>query len=182
MEEFGVRNIRYILARDRARGLLLLTSQRPPVDIDLIIEHAGVPVVERGLAGDIRATIGDVAGRRSIILNRNYRMSSAGERRWILAEELGHIMLGHRLVNSTAPGTRGVGLLEARRVGYEREARAFAAELLMPFREVSDRWFALLGLQPEAGVDHRVKRLAADLGVTRAAMRVRLRQMRIIEQ
>jgi hypothetical protein len=39
-------------------------------------------------------------------------MKSAGERRWVLAEELGHVLLEHRLVDSTAPGTRIVGLLE----------------------------------------------------------------------
>jgi Zn-dependent peptidase ImmA (M78 family) len=152
------------------------------VDIVAIIERAGVPIVERVLAEDIRATIGDVAGRRSIILNRNYKIASAGERRWVLAEELGHIMLEHRLVNSTARGTRVVGLLEARRVGYEREARTSAAELLMPFGEVSRRWFALLPEQPEAAVEERVKRLADEFGVTRSAMRVRLQQMKIIEQ
>jgi Zn-dependent peptidase ImmA (M78 family) len=174
------KSTRYDVARERARALLTLTRQRPPVDVDAIVERAGVPVVERTLEADVRATVGDVAGRRSIILNRNYKVSSAGERRWILAEELGHVLLDHRLVNSTVPGTIVVGLLEAQRVVYEREARAFAAELLMPFGEVSRRWFASLREQPEQPAKDRTRRLASDFGVTPSAMKVRLEQMRIV--
>jgi hypothetical protein len=50
--------------------------------------------------------------------------------------------LGCQLVDSTAPGKASIGLLEEQRLIYEREARAFAAELLMPFFEVRKRWFA----------------------------------------
>ena len=49
----------------------------------------------------------------------------------MLAEELGHVLMGHRLVESTEPGKPAIGLLGPRRHFYEREARAFAAELLM---------------------------------------------------
>jgi hypothetical protein len=61
------REVRYELARNRARGLLTLTRQKPPVDVQAIIELAGVPVVERVLIDEMRSSIGDVAGRRSII-------------------------------------------------------------------------------------------------------------------
>jgi Zn-dependent peptidase ImmA (M78 family) len=169
--------IRYDLARDRARGLLTLTKQRPPIDVQAIIDLAGIPVVERTLPDSTRATIGDVAGRRSIILNRKWKFSSENERRWVLAEELGHVLMGHRLVESTEPDKPSVGLLEPRRVFYEREARAFAAELLMPFFEVRRRWFAIGQKHPPEGefsVEERVKRLAAEFDVTPAAMRVRL--------
>lgn len=69
------------MARARARTLLMLTRQRRPVDIDAIIGRAGVPIVQRVLGEDVRATIGDVAGRRSIILKGHYRISSDRERR-----------------------------------------------------------------------------------------------------
>jgi uncharacterized protein DUF955 len=127
------RDTRYDLARGRARGLLTLTRQKPPIDVQAIIDLAGIPVVERVLIDGMRGTIGDVAGQRSIILNRHHRFSSEQERRWVLAEELGHVLLAHQLVESTAPGKPTMGLLEERRILYEREARAFAAELLMPF-------------------------------------------------
>ena len=58
--------IRYEVARNRARGLLTLTRQRPPVDVEAIIDLAGVPIVERVLPGDVRGTIGTWrAGGRS---------------------------------------------------------------------------------------------------------------------
>jgi len=177
------REVRYELARTRARGLLTLTRQKPPIDVQAIIDLAGVPVVERVLLDGIRGTIGDVAGQRSIILNRRHRFSSDQERRWVLAEELGHVLLGHQLVESTQPGKPTMGLLEERRILYEREARAFAAELLMPFFEVRKRWFAIAQERPVKGElshEDRVRRLAEEFGVTPAAMRVRLQQMRLI--
>jgi hypothetical protein len=130
------RDTRYDLARDRARGLLTLTHQKPPVDVQAIIDLASIPVVERVLVDGMRGTTGDVAGQRSIILHRRHRFSSEQERRWVLDEELGHVLLGHQLVESTQPAKPTMGLLEERRLIYEGEARAFAAELLMPFREV----------------------------------------------
>jgi Zn-dependent peptidase ImmA (M78 family) len=73
--------------------------------------------------------------------------------------------------------------LEERRILYEREARAFAAEPLMPFFEVRRRWFAISQEHPfegELSTEGRVDRLAAEFGVTPAAMRVRLQQMKLI--
>ena len=81
-----------------------------PVRSDL----AGIPVVERALPYGTRATIGDVAGRRSIILNRKWKFPSENKRRWVLAEELGYVLMGHRLVESTEPGKPAIGLLEPR--------------------------------------------------------------------
>jgi len=153
------------------------------VDVRTIVERAGVPVVERVLADGTRGTIGDVAGLRTIILNRRHRFSSEQERRWVLAEELGHVLLDHRLVESTLPGQSVMGLLENRRLFYEREARAFAAELLMPFAEVRRRWFAISRERPVEGeltVENRVKRLSAEFGVTPAAMHVRLLEMKLL--
>ncbi len=170
--------IRFDLARNRARGLLTLSRQRPPIDVQAIIDLAGIAVVERALPDGTRATIGDIAGRRSIILNRKWRFSSENERRWVLAEELGHVLMGHRLVESTEPGKPSIGLLEPRRIFYEREARAFAAELLMPFGEVRRQWF---GLSTQGiGVEDMLRRLADEFSVTPAAMRVRLQQMKLI--
>jgi Zn-dependent peptidase ImmA (M78 family) len=179
----GIRGPRYELARDRARGLLTLTRQRPPIDVKAIIERANIPVVERVLVDGVRGTIGHVAGNRAIILNRRHRFSSQQERRWVLAEELGHVLLDHKLVESTDPGQPVIGLLEERRVIYEREARAFAAELLMPFFEVRKRWFAISQERPvegELSLEKRIERLAAEFDVTPVAMRVRLQQMKML--
>lgn len=170
--------VRIDLARNRAPGLITLTRQRPPVDVQAIIDLGGIPAVLRALPDDVRATIGDVAGRRSIILNRKWRFSSENEKRWVLAEELGHVLMGHRLVESTEPGKPPIGLLDPRRVSYEKEARAFAAELLMPFAEVRRRWFALS--TEGVNVEEMVRRLADEFEVTPSAMNVRVQQMRLV--
>lgn len=51
------REVRYELARYRARGLITLTRQRPPIDVAAIIDLAGVPIVERVLVDGIRGTM-----------------------------------------------------------------------------------------------------------------------------
>ena len=96
----------------------------------------------------------------------------------MLAEELGHVLRGHRLVESTEPGKPAIGLLELRRHSYEREARAFAAELLMPFAEVRRRWFGLS--RDGVSVEDMVRRLADEFAMTTSAMRVRLQQMKVV--
>lgn len=180
------RRPRYALARNRARVLLALTRRRPPVDIQALIERAGIAIVDRGLLDGVRGTIGDIAGRRAIILNRHWRFASENEKRWVLAEELGHVLLGHRLVESTQPGAAQLGLLEEWRVTYEREARAFAAELLMPLVEVRTRWFAAgsrrFGSLREASTDDIVRALAQEFEVTPGAMRIRLQELRLIKR
>jgi hypothetical protein len=53
----------------------------------------------------------------------------------------------------------------------------------MPFFEVRRRWFAISQERPvegELSVEKRVDRLAAEFGVTPAAIRVRLQQMKLI--
>jgi Zn-dependent peptidase ImmA (M78 family) len=90
----------------------------------------------------------------------------------------------HLQESNTAGHTKAtMGLLETRRVLYEREARAFAAELLIPFFEVRKRWFAITQERPvegELSLEDRVKRLAEEFAVRSAAMRVRLQQMKLI--
>ena len=101
----------------------------------------------------------------------------------MLAEELGHILLDHQLVESTQPGKSTMGLLEERRIIYEREARAFAAELLMPFFEVRRRWSAISQERPvegELSLEDKIQKLAEEFSVTPAAMRVRVQQMKLI--
>ncbi|HXX39123.1 MAG TPA: ImmA/IrrE family metallo-endopeptidase [bacterium] len=164
--------------------MLALTRAYPPVDIQTIIQRAAVPIVERALPDGVRGTIGHIAGQRCIILNLRWRFSSDQEKRWVLSEELGHVILGHQLVESTQPGAAQIGLREERRTIYEGEARAFAAELLMPLDEVRHRWFASrrnrFGPVREASQDELVRRLAEEFRVTPAAMRIRLADLRLI--
>lgn len=165
--------------------MLTLRRQQPPVDVQAIIERAAVPVVERVLFEGMRGTIGDVAGRRTIILNRKHRFHSEQERRWVLAEELGHVLLGHQLLNSEDPGKSVIGLLQPQRLIYEREAKAFAAELLMPFFDIRRRWSSLSLAKPvegELSMEAKAECLAEEFRVMRMAMRMRLQQMKLIRQ
>jgi Zn-dependent peptidase ImmA (M78 family) len=110
------------------------------------------------------------------------------ERRWVIAEELGHAVLGHTaLVASSAAGA-GPRLAEPRRREEEREARAFAAEILMPdakvrsrFAELSPRIDQTLGLRHrEAETDDVVRAMARMFGVTPTAMRLRLEELALL--
>lgn len=102
----GIRAPRYGLARDKVRGLLTLTRQRPPVDVQAIIERANIPVVQRVLIEGVRGTIDTVSGQRAVIPNRRHRFSSEQERWWVLAEEFGHVLLEHKPVESPDPASR----------------------------------------------------------------------------
>lgn len=55
-----------------------------------------------------------------IVLNRRYQFTSPAKRLWVLAEELRHVLLEHRLVESNVPSRRP-GLYEPGRAFYERE-------------------------------------------------------------
>jgi len=158
------------------------------VDLESIIEACEISVVERQLSEGVRGTIGEIGGRKAIILNRFWPFSSEGERRWVLAEELGHVLLAHRLVESTAPGQLRMGLLEYQRDLYEKEARAFAAELLMPLARIRARWFeestnlgyALGEEQREETRKRIIRKLAKEFGVTATAIWIRLEQLKCV--
>lgn len=68
---------------------------------------------------------------------------------------------------------------------YEREAKAFAAELLMPLSRVRERWFAESSFGLDLGhrdeeMDQRIRKLAREFGVSLSAMRVRLRELMLM--
>src|SRR5207245_7294659 len=113
---------------------------------------------------------------------------SEAERRWVIAEELGHAVLEHStLVASTAPGHR-LTIPEPRRRVEEREAKRFAAEVLMPeekvrgrFAELAPRIYQTLGLRKrQAETDEVVAALARMFAVTPAAIHARLEELDLI--
>lgn len=110
-------------------------------------------------------------------------ISSPGERRWILAEILGQVLLHHQLVDSTAPGNATIGLLEPQRFVCEREARASPRSFSCRLQR--GRPSVVFGVaRPACGgelsAEERVRRLADEFGVTPSAMRVRLEQMTLV--
>lgn len=173
-------------ARGRARAALA-GIREVPVDIRRVAEQLGYPVHDRPLPPGQRGTIGRDRDRVVIAVSSHAGYTDA-ERRWVIAEELGHAMLGHTaLVASSAPGA-APPVAEPRRREEEREARAFAAEILMPeekirsrFAELAPRIDQTLGLrQREAETDDVVRVMARMFGVTPTAMRLRLDELELV--
>jgi IrrE N-terminal-like domain len=185
----GTREAQPPVARARAKARTVLEHMRTvPVDIDEIARQHGYPVRERSLPSSERGTIGRENGQTVILINRDRVGRSEAERRWVVAEELGHAILEHSsLVASTAPD-QPRGIAEPRRRAEEREAKRFAAEVLMPeekvrgrFAELAPRIYQALGLrQRQAQTDEVVAALAGMFAVTALAMKVRLEELSLI--
>ncbi len=177
------------IGRARARARAILEGTRDiPVDIERVAETCGYPVRERPLPPGERGTIARDGDHTVIVVNRDRPGQAAAERRWVVAEELGHAVLAHStLVASSAPGAAPV-LPERRRRDEEREAKAFAAEILMPeekvrgrFAELAPRIYRTLGLRHrENEIGEVVVTLARMFGVTPTAMRFRLDELDLI--
>jgi len=171
-----------------AREVLAAFRLTPPVDVEAAARLLGYPVEwvsrPRGERGGIARRDGEVA----LLVNREYAFRSEAERRWVLAEELGHAVLGHlALVASDAPATGSVSREPDRRRA-EDAARAFAAELLMPAAEVRTRFTRMhQGADRPAGERERaeslrrvITELARDFEVSQAAMRIRLEELSLL--
>ena len=177
------------VGRARARARAILEGVREiPVDVERIAGQLGYPVLERALPAGEKGTIGRDDGHTVIVLNRVRVGHAEGERRWVIAEELGHAILEHStLVASSAPGA-APAVAEPRRRIEEREAKVFAAEILMPeekvrarFAELAPRIYRALGLrQRQTETDEVVAALARMFGVSSSAMRVRLEELDLL--
>lgn len=175
--------------RAEARARLILQSVRTfPVDIERIAEEQGYPVRERVLPEGTRGTIARDGDHTVIAIDRNRVGRFAAERRWVIAEELGHAILEHStLVASSVPGG-APAIPEPRRRTEEREAKRFAAEILMPeervrgrFTEMAPRIHQALGLrQRQVETDEVVGVLARMFAVSPLAMRIRLEELNLI--
>lgn len=173
-------------ARARERARALGGPRGIPVDVRKIADELGYSVVERALPPGQRGTIGRDGGR--VVISIAPRGHTDAELRWIIAEELGHAALGHSaLVASTEPGGTPA-VAEPRRREEEREARAFAAEILMPeekirarFAELAPRIDQSLGMRRrETETDEVVHLLARMFGVTPTALRFRLEELSLV--
>lgn len=171
-----------------AREVLSTFSLTPPIDVEAAARLLGYPVEwvsrPRGQRGGIARHGGEVA----LLVNRDYAFRSEMERRWVVAEELGHAVLGHlALVASEEPSTERP-LREPDRTASENAARAFAAELLMPAAEVRTRFMRTQqGIDRPTGERERaeslrrvVAGLARDFEVSPAAMRIRLEELGLL--
>jgi hypothetical protein len=175
-------------ARTQAREILDALGTELPVDVESLAERLGYPVRWRSLAPAYRGGLEGDPDYRIIVLNRDYPFRSEGERRWAVAEELAHAILGHTtMVASDAP-TTAPRLLEPARAGAEAAAKAFAAELLMPAAAVRAAFHreqaAILRALGSDERDRAVRTVIADLArefrVSQQAMRIRLNELGLL--
>jgi len=177
------------IGRARARARAIIAGIREiPVDIERVAQACGYPVRDRPLPAGERGTIARDGDHTVIVINQDRPGQAAAERRWVIAEELGHAVLEHSaLVASNAPGA-APAIAEPRRREEEREAKGFAAEILMPeekvrgrFAELAPRIYRTLGLRHrETEIGEVVVTLARMFGVTPTAMRIRLEELDLI--
>ena len=175
--------------RARAKARAILEGIRTiPVDIERIAEQHGYPVRERPLPDGERGTIAREGDLTVIVIDRDRARRSEAERRWVIAEELGHAVLEHSTLVASSVPDRPLGIAEPRRRAEEREAKRFAAEVLMPeekvrgrFAELAPRIHQALGLrQRQAETDEVVAALARMFAVSSLAMRIRLEELDLI--
>jgi hypothetical protein len=175
-------------AAEQARAILEAFGADIPVDVEGLAERLGFPVRWRSLSASTRGTVGGEADHRILILNRDYPFRSDVERRWAVAEELAHAVLGHgALVASEEPGGPPV-LREPARQVREQQAKAFAAELLMPAASVRQLFQreqpiilrALGGEERAQAVRTVIGDLARAFKVSQQAMRIRLGELGLL--
>lgn len=172
----------------QAREVLEAFGAETPVDVEGLAERLGYPVRWRILPRQQRGGIEGEIDHRVLVLNREYPFRSDVERRWAVAEELAHAVLGHTaLVASDAPGRTAI-VSEPERVRHEREAKSFAAELLMPAaavrrafeREQNVILRALGGGERAQAVRSVVADLAREFRVSQQAIRLRLAELDLL--
>jgi hypothetical protein len=159
-----------------------------PLDVEALAERLGYPVRWRNLPREQRGGIEGETDHRVLVLNRAYPFRSDVERRWAVAEELAHAVLGHTsLVASNEPGGAGI-ISEPERTRQERDAKSFAAELLMPAaavrrafeREQSVILRALGAGERTQAIRSVVADLAREFRVSQQAMRLRLSELDLL--
>lgn len=171
-----------------AREVLASFSLSPPVDVERAAALLGYPVEWVRRPAHDRGGIARPGGRETLVLNREYAFRSSAEWRWVLAEELGHALLGHTALAASDGPAEAPALREPYRRREERAARAFAAELLMPaaevrteFRRAQPRPDAAPGRREREGLLRELTReLAQTFQVSQSAMRIRLEELGLL--
>lgn len=141
-----------------------------PVDLGVVASRLGVEVYEREFIEQIDGFYLRLPDAPPIIAINSSYIKPPTRRRFTLAHELGHHLLGRRL----NPGKR-LFFLDTASTGrgvLERACDRFAALLLMPDKLVSQH-FEQLAYNPE----NRIRILSERFGVSAWAMRRRLREM-----
>jgi Zn-dependent peptidase ImmA (M78 family) len=144
----------YKFARDKARQILRQHKiNTVPTDLKIICERLGLEFVELDDPNESDGAVLEMEeGLRVAMLNRAKPFVRA---RFTLAHELGHIFLNHDKREFYDPEVArewGEDALENAKPAKEREADAFASELLIPMEQLKKYQSQLKDLDKLAGI------------------------------
>lgn len=141
----------------------------PPVDLSRVAERLGIEVCEREFVREIDGLYLRLPDAPPVIAVNNSYVKPAARRRFTLAHEIGHHLLGHRM-----PDTRlfYFDTSNTRRSIIERACDRFAALLLMP-----DDWVRRYYEELSFNAENRVSIMSQRFGVSAIAMKRRLREL-----
>jgi Zn-dependent peptidase ImmA (M78 family) len=155
MEGEQVSKVRAQLA---ARRIISTLQLKPPIDLDVIVAHYGIELLEWDFPDYIDGMLRKEGGRWYIIVNR---FKTPGRQRFTVAHEILHYAL-HKESRFCYRGLRDY---------REIEANVGAAELLMPPHYL--KWWAVLK-------DFDTQELANHFGVSKQAMGYQLKRLGIL--
>lgn len=166
--------------REASRLLNELGITSPPVPVHKIVRHVGVHIAKQKFTGDVSGILFREDGEATIGVNRDHHKH---RQRFTIAHELGHYLLhpGQPLIVDKQVRVNyrdRVSSLATDR--QEIEANAFAAQLLMPDRLVTDLAERLLAGDPSMDDETLVESLNGRFDVSAQAMRYRLANLGVI--
>ena len=144
----------------------------PPADLDRVVAKLGIVVCERVFVGEIDGLYVRLPDAPPVIGINNSYLKPLSRRRFTLAHEIGHHLLGRRV----QPGSRLFFLdtPKTRRSPIERACDRFAALLLMP-----EDWVRRYYDELTFNAENRVRIMADRFGVSAWALRRRLKELNL---
>jgi Zn-dependent peptidase ImmA (M78 family) len=142
----------------------------PPADLGRVARRLGIEVCEQEFVAEIDGLYLRLPDAPPVIALNNTYAKPLARRRFTLAHEIGHHLLGRRMAQ-----TSRLFFLDTARTGrtiVERACDRFAALLLMP-EDWARRYYEELEFNPQ----HRVRIMAERFGVSAWALRRRLREL-----
>lgn len=143
---------------------------KPPVDLNVVAGRLGIRVEERQFVEEIDGLYIRLPGMPPIIAINNSYLKPLVRRRFTLAHEIGHHLLGRRV--SADERLFFFDTPKTQRTLVERACDRFAVSLLMP-EELVRHYYSELSYNSE----NRVAIMAERFGVSKWALRRRLSEL-----
>lgn len=143
----------------------------PPADLGRVAAKLGVQMYYEPFVEEIDGFYLLTPGGRPVVAVNNSYLKPPGRQRFTAAHEIGHHLLRNR-ISDRQQRLFFVDGADTRKTLIERACDRFAALLLMP-EHIVRQWFDELASNPT----NRVAIMADRFGVSRWAMRARLREL-----